>query len=575
MAANRRGVVRQAASLLFIISLPSAVFASPQGRDLATVDDAETTQTSGGLSPRFYLPAISAMPPLLGGEWWRRQDGIEPINCWPGNHSCLDVAPEGAEKCCPDNRYCFMNQDMEIKCCAAGNVCSEQTPCTSGENYCHYTKTITSTITAPPDLSSGAAATGTNSVAPESSIFVTYETQPACCNRRCGTASFGCPEAFGGQCCPVGFRCGTSGLCLIDVTSTPPPVANPVPSGCTATWQFACAESEGGGCCDIGQTCASGHMCDGERAPTITASDGSVIVAEESGGGGGLSSGAKVGIGVGVGAGAASVIGGLTYCCLGRRTATASRTRESKELMTTGVGPDGGGGGEQGVNTITNNDGTGYNSNSNTNTGSGPRGMRGRLMGPLSPAAQFFRRGASGGGVGSGADSELSGPTSAGGFGTGSGSGTSRPPLHQTRSAYDYLGPQAVPGPYTETADAPATALPERQTGVVGGPHGPDDIVPPVEIDSSHAGNSANGADGGVMGAGGKSEEKVLGLNDQFRADAPSGKKGEAKRGGRGGEDEDGPFELVGSPTPGSPSPPRSPVDDPNGPGARSPGLGS
>ena len=562
---------RPGMTLLFIISLLGAVFASPQGRDLAVTDNAALLPTNGAISSRFYLPAVSAVPPPpFNGEWWRRQASNDPINCGAGNHSCLDVSPKGAEFCCPDDRYCFMNRDMQVKCCALGNVCSDQTPCTNGENYCLNTKTVTTTITGPPD--SAATATGTDSErAPGSTILVTQTEEPACCNRPCGTASFGCADYFGGQCCPLGSHCGTSGRCLTDVTSTPPPVAHPIPSGCTATWQFACPKDEGGGCCDIGQTCTTGRMCDGVRAPTITASDGSLIEAE---GDGGLSTGAKAGIGIGVTAGAAALIGALTFWCLRRRRSAASASRESKYEMANGGGDGHGGDGAAGVHNHNNNNNNhhhndnigGYNHYHNTNA----RGMRSRLMGPLSPAAQFFHfpRGlggsGGGGGVGSGADSVMSGPTSAGGYAPGSGSGVSRPPLHQSGLVYDYFGPEAVVGPYTEAADAPGHAPPGRQAGVVGGPQGPEDIVAPVELHS----DSIQRGDGGATGTAGKGEHKGLGISGQFHGDEGKAKGG-GYHGAKGGDGAPGPFELFSNPAHGSPSPPLSPADDLNDPGAR------
>lgn len=577
MATNQRSVARPTAmALLLTLSLLGTVFARAQGRerDFATITSEAIMPTGRGHSPRFYLPAVPAMPPRDGGvgyEWWQRRD-IEPINCGAGNHSCLDVGEGGATMCCPDDRYCFMNQDMEVSCCALGNVCSDQTPCKSGDNYCMIVATTRTTVTGPPAvLSSEANATPTGSE-PATTVIETFKSEPRCCNRPCGTTRFGCPKAFGGQCCPLGSRCGTSSQCLSDVTSTPPPVAHPIPEGCTATSQFACPPEEGAGCCVMGETCVGPSQCEGEPDPTVTAPDGSVIVAVDDGG---LSSGAKAGIGVGVAVGATAVIAALTFCCLRRRRSAASRSRESKYTMANGVGANGGGG--TGDNNGNNHhDRGGYNGNGNA--GGAARASRGRFMGPLSPAAQFFHlpRGLGGGPATSGAGSEMSGPTSAGGV--GSGSGVSRPPVHQNGLVYDYFGPEAVSGPYTEAGDAPGTVLPERRAGVVvGDPHGPDDIMLPVELDPSSrvvdpAAKRDGDSGGGEVVGPGRGNEKVHGLGVQYFGNGfgngMDGNEGEATK---ADGDADGPFELVGSPTHespdrarqthASPSPPLSPAE--------------
>ncbi|RYP79439.1 hypothetical protein DL769_002948 [Monosporascus sp. CRB-8-3] len=536
--------------VLLVLVLPPGL-ASAQVPRFAAVDDAAILPTGGGLSPRFYLPAIPALP-VPGRDKQRRQgeggDTREPINCGAGFHSCLDVGPDGFDACCPDDRYCFRNETLDIGCCAIGNVCRDQTPCQSGYNVCISSEEVTTTVTP-----SGSDETAT----PE--VLHTFQTISACCNRPCGTSSYQCPSHFGAQCCGYGLRCGTSRACLSDVTTPPPTVAHPVPSGCSYTYQFACDPAEGGGCCASGQTCRAPRFCDGEALPTATAPGGDIVVAES---GTGLSPGAKGGIGAGVAAGAAAIIGLLTWFCVRRRrrgtqggVAGDSRRRTNNHKSTTLLpesGSSSGGGGDN--NTNNNNQTTVFN-------------LRNRLVGPLSPAANFFhhRDRPGGGGVDRDRNSEMSGPTSA--------TGPSRPALHQSGLVYDYVGPEAVAGPYTEnTAPAP----PERVGGVAVRPDGPNDIMTPVEIggravepDLGSRGDKVGIVVGGRRMARGGGE----GEGSDREGDGGSGLVGDANAAAAAaaGQDRDhhGPFELMGSPPLGAVSPPLSPAE----PGESRPGA--
>ncbi|RYO89330.1 hypothetical protein DL763_005698 [Monosporascus cannonballus] len=508
--------------LLFV--LPPGL-ASAQAPRLATVDNAAILQTGGGLSPRFYLPAIPALP-APGRDKQRRQgedeDTREPINCGAGHHDCLDVGPDGFNACCPDDRYCFRNETLDINCCAIGNVCREQTPCESGYNVCIRSEEVTTTVSP-----SGTGETA----APE--VLHTFRTTSACCNRPCGTESYQCPSHFGAQCCGYGLRCGTSSACLSDVTTPPPTVARPVPSGCSHAYQFACDAAEGGGCCASGQTCRAPSFCDGEALPTATAPGGDVVVAEP---GTGLSPGAKGGIGAGVAAGAATVIALLTWFCVRRRRrhreTQGTNNHKTRTLLPESGSSSGGGGGDN-------------NTNNNNQSPMTVFNLRSRL---------FYNRDRLGGGGGDrDRNSEISGPTSA--------TGPSRPALHQSGLVYDYVGPEAVAGPYTEDA---APAPPERLGGVAVQPDGPNDIMTPVEIGDSavepdlgsrgeKVGVVVGGrrmAHGGGEGEGGDGQGDGGGLVGNANA-APAG----------GQDHHTGPFELMGSSPPGAVSPPLSPAE--------------
>ncbi|RYP87427.1 hypothetical protein DL770_004765 [Monosporascus sp. CRB-9-2] len=447
--------------ILLLLVLPPGL-ASARVPNLAAVDNAVMLPTGGGLSPRFYLPAIPALP-APGRDKQRRQgedgDTREPINCEAGFHSCLDVGADAFDSCCPDDRYCFRNETLDIACCAIGNECRQQTPCERGYNVCISSVEVTTTVTP-----SGAEETAT----PE--VLHTFRTTSECCNRPCGTESYQCPSHFGAQCCGYGSRCGTSSVCLAEVTTPPPTVAHPVPSGCSYAYQFACDPAEGGGCCASGETCRAPSFCDGEALPTATAPGGDVIVAES---GTGLSPAAKGGIGAGVAAGAAAVIAMLTWFCVQQRrrgaqgAAAGVSPRRTNNHKSTTLLPESGssnGGGDNNTNNNNQNSTTIFN-------------LRNRLAGPLSPAANFFHRDRLGGGAvdrdrdNRDRNSEMSGPTSA--------MGPARPALHQSGLVYDYVGPEAVAGPYTEhTAPVP----PERLGGVAVRPDGPNDIMTPVEI---------------------------------------------------------------------------------------------
>ncbi len=544
-------------ALLVLAASPSPGATRARGEDLAVVDTAAILPTAGGADTshqRYYLPEVPALPaPGLGVRWQhRRQDAID---CGDDSHNCLDAGPKGAGICCDNDRYCFVNKDFVVRCCAQGNVCSTDTPCTDGDNYCSMVRTVTTTLSltsvpaSPPlDTDTGTATAtatdGTLTTADAGEVrtteLVTYETVAACCNRACATDQFLCPPGLGGQCCGVGLQCGSSGVCLSTVSPTAPPVAKPIPDGCTYTWQFSCAASEGRGCCATGQTCRSPTFCDGEAAePTATGANGQPIEAVDDGGGD-LSPQAKIGVGVGAGVGGTALVAAaaVAFFCMRRpdrdaatgAAAVGNARHEDTTLLSDGA-PGGNGAAaaardEHGRHQQ-HHGGGGSNNNNNSNapgSGSGGGGgaaavaqrIRDRLLaGPLSPAAQFFHLGGRGGGGGQGtiADSETSGATNTdygerGLFGVGgSGRGrVARPPLHQSGLTYPYYGPEAAVGPFTEV-DPPTVPpgpgmsppaehnhyhhhhyLHHHQGGGGGGgggtdlrsPYGPDDIVAPA-----------------------------------------------------------------------------------------------
>ncbi|KAI1380756.1 hypothetical protein F4677DRAFT_404516 [Hypoxylon crocopeplum] len=249
------------------------------------------------------MPPIPALPP----DKAKRQDQTA-AQCPEGNHSCLELGPDGAEQCCRNDQYCFVDASWTPRCCALGVACGS--PCPENNLFCNQTITTTTTI----------ATSATTMGVEETTV------SDACCARPCSSSSFLCQEGFGGQCCPYGARCLSGGGCTIAPTSSVSTVVPIIPPGCTAS-QIACSQS---GCCDFGSTCTdivSATQTSYACAANLTVVDTS----------GGLSEGAKVGIGVGISVGAAVVIGALTWFWISRRRAARSR-REGDTL--TGSGRD-------------------------------------------------------------------------------------------------------------------------------------------------------------------------------------------------------------------------------------------
>ncbi|KAI0434482.1 hypothetical protein F5Y09DRAFT_296374 [Xylaria sp. FL1042] len=279
-----------------------------------------------GLAPRWYMegtPAVPAQQPVSPNPRHMLRDSAiaaaaaaaRQVNiCDPGYHSCVEANAPGT--CCPNDRYCYLDEDWIAKCCSLGVKCQDS-KCMADELYCNTTSSTTVPVTTTIASSTGraAAAEKKDTITTVTSL-VSLTTFAACCNRACSASMFSCEKAFGGQCCSYGFKCATSSNCIADpapATNTGgSTVAPEVPPGCT-TSQFACAESDGGGCCNTGSICTS---------QTLGATTSQVCAPLSDGGSyssGGLSSGAKAGIGVGVAVAAAIIISAITWLCIRRR----------------------------------------------------------------------------------------------------------------------------------------------------------------------------------------------------------------------------------------------------------------
>ncbi|KAH9892275.1 hypothetical protein F4778DRAFT_749991 [Xylariomycetidae sp. FL2044] len=418
----------------------------------------------------------------------------EPFQCPAGNHSCLELGSVGALACCGDTDYCFLDRSGTPACCALGSTCPNDSPCPEDSLFCNSTLT-TGTTTVP--VSSAATQDPSNTITVIEQTTVT-ET---CCGRPCSSSSFLCQQAFGGQCCKYGYRCASGGLCLSTLTPTTTSVpggsgAPPLVPGCT-TSQFSCPASEGGGCCGIGSKCTS--QAAGATWTPVCAPDLNITSSDS----GSLSPAGRAGIGAGVAIGAAAVIGGLTWFCLRRRKRQRAASRPSRGHG--GMGGDAGGAaGSVGVG-----------------------GLEGESL------VEPYMRDRDG------TISEFSGPLSAG----------LRPQVHATGLAVDYFGPDPVVGPYTSYSNRPQSRTSPGQfdRGVPANPEGPGDIVAPVEIGSSVAATTTTpetrkmrGEKEGLLAVGG-------GAGGTDTSATPSRDEEE--------KEPEGPFELAGSPPPGSPSP--------------------
>lgn len=418
------------------------------------------------------------------------------------NTSGLDI---NSTLCCSNDRYCLVNPTtLQAACCSIGLTCGS--PCNETQYECNATTTKTLTQTKTDLVVSGTATlplttpatdvvTGINTVITKiTTVITTTSVYSACCARRCqGTSQFECASSFGGGCCSFGQTCASNSQCIW--TSSAPTgsqtqpdasgtggLVSALPSGCT-TSQIACPSSLGGGCCALGHTCtvvSSTIFCASATGATVSGVTTTDTSSKS------LSAGAKAGIALGAVVGAAALAGAAAWVCVRNRNAKRSSIRRDSSLPPASFG-----------------------THDYDDLQSQPRNdpqmhqpqlyQQDLLDGGVSAAASSpatrswrhplaFRRNTASTGVGGGsgvAYSSSGGAAPAGGMGTpalptGSESDARLPGLTQ-----DYFGPNAVPGPYT----IPMSAVPPMGNGGVGGvpmqPHGPHDIVAPVEIDST------------------------------------------------------------------------------------------
>ncbi|CAK7205603.1 hypothetical protein SEUCBS139899_008381 [Sporothrix eucalyptigena] len=474
---------------LALFSLPSvshaafngADFNVNDGRDVFLNDLNDPFPAHLGLTPRYFLDGVQAIG---------RRDASD---CAAGYHSCLDI---NSTLCCPNDRYCIVDPTtLEAACCSIGLTCGS--PCNETQYECNATTTKTLTQTKTDLVVSGTATlplTGTTTdittgagtvITKVVTTITTTSTYSACCARRCsGTSQFECASSFGGACCLFGQTCASNNQCISTATPTSTAsdasgtgLVSALPSGCT-TSQIACPSSLGGGCCALGHTCtvvSSQRFC--ASAAGATASG---ITTTTNNGSSGLSTGAKAGISLGAVVGAAALIGGAGWVCVRQRRARRGSIRRDSSLPPASFGTheyddlqeqprldpqmhqpsiyqDVSGG------AVASSPGRSWRRPLNFRRNTASTGFGGN--GPANSSS-----GGGGGTPGLGPASE-----SEGGFVA---SGGRLPGLTQ-----DYFGPNAVPGPFT----VPGSHMPAMGVGVGGvpmQPHGPHDIVAPVEIDS-------------------------------------------------------------------------------------------
>ncbi|KAI1764137.1 hypothetical protein GGR53DRAFT_466693 [Hypoxylon sp. FL1150] len=407
-------------------------------------------------------------------------NGMPPIPALPPSTTNNKLKRQTADQCGANQHSCLeIGPEGAAVCCRNDQYCFLNA--TWAPQCCGLGTTCGSPC-AEDALFCNSTAVRTVTVATSATVTVVAQTSnvAACCGRPCSSSSFLCQAEFGGQCCEYGAQCLSGGQCLFTSTAMST-VVTPIPSGCT-TSQFACASSEGGGCCNLGSVCTSAII----GATTSPACAANLTVVDSSSSNT-LSSGAKVGIGVGIAIGAAIVIGALTWFFAYHRRQRPGRSRQGTSTTLRGVADD--------DDDDADDDEVGNGSN------------------------LYIRPG--------GAMSEVTSPstTMAGG----------RPRLHDHGRTYDYHGPDAVDGPFTDRADSagrnPSTEPPRSSPGFAVSERGarpaasypdrPGDIVHPVELD-------------------GRANVHMAELEDKGLDMAASTRTIE--------DDEHGPFELYGSP---------------------------
>jgi hypothetical protein len=510
----RRLQMAAPSAILIIFSLLSLITpAIGAAARFAGVENAAILPFGGaGVAPRWYAEGIPATPAqplsrnpgrvILGWDGEEEKEGLwarDVIQCPAGNHSCVELGPLGAQKCCSNDRYCYLTGNSEPKCCSIGVKCPDS-PCNSDQRFCN--NTIPITVSDGPDATG--LPTGTNSGGGGQETNLTshaiFTTVTGCCNRQCGTSSFQCEGVFGGQCCPNGNKCGESSLCIVNTpastSSSVSTIVSEIPAGCTAASQFRCSETDGGGCCDTGSVCTFQSVAPATSTP-VCSPDPNYADGDSSSGA--LSSGARVGIGVGVALGAAVVIAAITWFCIyQRKKGRAGKSNGSAhEMRENGVGPSAGPTGQGGAG--------GGGGRRRGGVGLGLAGRWGKARSSLMPAAAATP------GPGRSNLSEASGPTIS----------SARPPLHDHGRVYSYFGPTAIAGPFTQrdedegavyneadslmatAATTPPTGgpLPRESTSPFAAPgsmpyYHPDHILRPVEIGDSNDAQKATQKEG-------------------------------------------------------------------------------
>ncbi|KAI1434327.1 hypothetical protein GGR50DRAFT_695266 [Xylaria sp. CBS 124048] len=288
--------------LSFALHCTSALTARPPIGAISDV--AAATPFLADFTPRFYkqgIPAEPAQPlsPNPGHVLSGYKLGSQRTNqCPAGSHSCVEANAPGS--CCPNDRYCYLDQSWAPKCCELGVKCPGS-PCGPDELYGNFTSTATVPFHSSTTTSGGSLVTS----------LLSYSTFAACGDRPCHATMFQCETFYGGQCCGYGYKCALDSQCITDPvpSTTMSTVAFEIPSGCAATSQFSC--TDGGGCCNSGEVCTFQSIAPATSSPVC-----SPMPSKSSGG---LSTGAKAGVGVGVALGAALVIGAATWLCIRRR----------------------------------------------------------------------------------------------------------------------------------------------------------------------------------------------------------------------------------------------------------------
>ncbi|KAJ9156494.1 hypothetical protein NKR23_g1345 [Pleurostoma richardsiae] len=258
-------------------------------------------------------------------------------------------------------------------------------------------------------------------------------------------------SACDSPCSPDQYQCNAT-TTLAASTST---YAACCPRPCSSA-SFLCPASLGGGCCPFGGGCASGGRCLSTATPTATP-----LVSE-----------VPAGCTTGQVACPASLGGG---CCAAGRSCTLVTGAPFCASPTAVVSPT-----ASGVSAVRQGGG-GLSSGAKAGVGAGVAVGAAAVIAGLTWFCIRRRR-------------ERSSKASGSGPRSGNGGEGGLPSMGETSDgvsqagrlagpAGEYLGPEAVPGPFTDTLTT-ATSPGPMEHGVPADPHSPDDIVGAVEMDS-------------------------------------------------------------------------------------------
>ncbi|KAL7623266.1 hypothetical protein AAE478_006947 [Parahypoxylon ruwenzoriense] len=392
-------------------------------------------------------------------------------------------------------------QDQPIQCGQGSHGCLELGPqgagfCCRNDQYCFLNETWGVQCCAlglpcgncgETELYCNTTITTTAPVSTSGSISSIEQTsvQVGCCGRLCNSSHFLCQQTFGGQCCQYGATCRSDSSCFFPDTT---PTTTSISTIVTPIPPGCTTSQIACAASEGGGCCNIGSTCTSSVLATETQQlcAANLTIVDT-----GLSEAARAGIGAGVAVGAAIVIGALTWFWLRRRREARSRGRDTTLASSKREGD-----------------------------------QRDELMGPYVPHVAGM--------------SDITSPSS----GTGH-----RPRPHWNGLAYEYDGPDAVAGPYTDHDD---NGTPDINQGA--GPRSNSGLAGQVGIPANHYPEDPNVRPVEIYTKDGREGTRTLAeLGENTRS---IGEKSSTRSVTLAQEEDHGPFELYGSP--GASPPPMS-----------------